>query len=135
MKNLEIAWREELIKRLQAPLNTLNRKYEAEQLQRNNRLKELETYSSVEDAQEAYGYGNITLEEYDFICGSLKEHEKEHENIVTPISAAREELLSIISKYEKDIRYFKWEALSDEEKEAIEQKNADYKQKLKYKLR
>lgn len=126
MKNLEIAWREELLNRLEAPENTLKRKFEKEHMKREARFTELQQYSSLEEAHDAYGYGEITLEEYDLICQNFNEAE----NIKTPVSAALDELVSIRARLKKDIEYFKWEALTDAEKREIEHRNEAYKQEL-----
>lgn len=126
MKDLEIAWREELLKRLEAPKNTLNRRFEKERLDREARFAELQQYSSVEEAHDAYGYGEITLEEYDLICEDFNNIEK----IETPVALALDEIISIMGKLKKDIEYLKWEALSDDKKQAIKDRNEAYKQEL-----
>lgn len=126
MKNLEIAWREELLKRLEAPKNTLKRKLEKELIEQEARLVKLRQYSSLEEAHDAYGYGEITLDEYDLISQDFNNLE----NIQTPVSLALDELISIMGRLKKDIDYLKWEALSDAEKQAIEDKNEAYKREL-----
>ena len=131
MKNsteLEIEWREELIKRLQTPLKSLNKAYKEEQQVMADRLKELSIYNSPEDAHEAYGNNSITIEEYYQICdGFITKKES------TSVSAARDELRHIISRLKGDIRDFKWEELPDEERARILLSNEEYK-KRKWRL-
>ena len=55
MKNFEIAWREELLERLEAPKKTLTRKFEKERMKREFRFAELQQYGSLEEAHDAYG--------------------------------------------------------------------------------
>jgi hypothetical protein len=83
------------------------------------RLEELNQYSSPEDAHEAYGYGYITWDEYE----QIRQNFETSEEMVSPVGAAKDELRTIIARLEKDIRYFEWEGLSDEEKHKIEQQS------------
>jgi hypothetical protein len=126
-ENFEILWRKELLKRLQSPLNTLTRQFEKENEKRLRRVEELRQYSSTEEAHDAYGYGYITLAEYEQICQDFENAE----NTITPVAAARDELKSFISRIESEIRYFKWENLSDEEKSEIEKRNNEWRKSMK----
>jgi hypothetical protein len=110
-ENFEITWRKELLKRLRAPMNTLTRQVAKEQERTLKRIAELKQYSSPEEAHEAYGYGYITLDEYDEIRRDFETAEK----TVTPVAAAMGELQSIIS------------GLSDEEKAEIEKRNDEWR--------
>lgn len=127
VNDFEITWRKELIKRLQSPMNTLTRKYEKEQAQKQKRVEELRQYSSSEEAHEAYGYAYITLDEYEQICKDFENVEK----ILSPVAAAREELRTIISRLKEDVRYFEWEKLSDSEKREIEKSNEIYRNNIR----
>jgi len=127
MEKFEIQWRKELLKRLQTPTNTLNRQFDREQAAKEKRNEELQVYQSPEEAHDAYGYGYITWDEYQQICKDFEAAD----SVITPVSAARDELKSIMAKLNSDIRYFKWEALSDEEKQAIEKNNEEYRNQFK----
>ena len=122
----EIAWRKELLQRLQVPMNTLTRKLAKEQELKLKRLEELQQYSSPQEAQDAYGYGYITWEEYEAICQGFEVAE----NTVSPVEAAKDELQEIILRLEADIRHFRWTALSDEEKAEIEKRNSEWRDDL-----
>jgi len=120
---LEIAWRKELVKRLQSPMNSLTRKITKEQELKQKRLEELKKYSTPEEAHDAYGYGYITWDEYEQIRQDFDTADK----IVSPVEAARDELQSIIARLASEIRYFEWDKLSDAEKLEIEQKNEEWR--------
>jgi hypothetical protein len=117
----EIQWREILLKKLKSPLASLEKQCGKEWAKRNERIRNLRAYPTLEDAQEAYGYGDITLEEYDLICRGFEEEEK-----TMPFEAARDELAEIVAKLKKDIRDLEWESLPEEEKDRIIESNGKF---------
>jgi Lhr-like helicase len=83
----------------------------------------LAQYSSYEDAQEAYGYGNITFDEFERVAKLFEGLEEKPK--VTAVGAAHDELAHFISRLRREIRGFEWEMLPDEEKERIERETEE----------
>lgn len=66
-RNFEIAWRELLIKRLKTVQGVLRRDAAAEKKALTDESIAAAGYSSVEDAHEAYGWGEITEKQFNLI--------------------------------------------------------------------
>jgi hypothetical protein len=123
-KNLEIEWRETLVKALQPSLKSLVKKHEKE-LEKKRMLREkLSVYNTEEEAKEAFGYGDITEEEYRQITDEFEIFDMTAD--MTAVSASLDELIHIISRLKSEIRYFEWEDLPEEEKTRREKIAEDY---------
>jgi len=118
---LEIKSRKELLKRLSYPLEQLRRADEKEEDQRAKQAIMLSEYESVEDAQEAYGYGHITEAEYDLITDIFEGAENAER--LTPVSLALKILMEFMGQMQREIRSIEWEMLSPEERERIARAN------------
>ena len=126
---LEIAWRKELLARLQAPLNVLQRKVDREELKRLERAKTLSYYESAEEAHEAYGYGEITYSEYEAIKARFEGAERGGETM-TAVEAALEELHDFMRRLHLQVRDLEWSALPDEEIERIHASNEAFRAQM-----
>lgn len=121
----EIQWREKLLSSLSPTLTTYNKHVTKERQAAMERQAEIrKLYPTPEDAHEAFGYGNITEDEYREIAEQL-----ESVNI-TVYTAARDELKSFMSRLRREIKDFTWESTPKEEKERIRANNEQYKQTL-----
>ena len=127
---LEIAWRKELLARLQAPLKVLKRKAGREQEQRLARAQELSVYESAEEAHEAYGYGYITWDEYSAIKDRFDNVELGCVDM-SAVEAALVELLTIVRRLQNEIKEYEWSALPEEEKQRIQANSEAYRAALK----
>jgi len=126
---LEIAWREELLARLQAPLKVLKRKAGKEAERRLARARELSAYESEEDAHEAFGYGYITFEEYDAIRDRF-DHVGPGSETMSAAEAALDELQHFMSRLRREIKDLAWSALPKEEQQRIEAGNEAFRAAL-----
>jgi len=122
----EIEWRKALVSRLVRVQTTMNKAAAAEEEAANARRDELRQYQTKEEAIEAYGYGDISLEEYRAILDDF-----ESKPAPTVTSAARDALREYINRLRRDIRYFEWEMLPDEEKERVHRSNEEKKAALR----
>lgn len=130
---MEIDWREYLIKKLMPTCNSLQVAARKEKEKNEARLSTLRGYNTAEEAQDAYGYGSITREEYEAILDRI-ETDKEAAATVTKNSAALEELSAFIARLQREVRDLRWETLPDAEKERIRTANSDYKEELNRRL-
>jgi|GEM_PF-2473649 len=126
--NLEVACRKLLLKRLQTPMNTLERARAKEVEESEKRIASLTEYQAPEEAHEAFGYGYISEDEYRKVCDYFKDGEQISSGSVTETGAAIEILSEFISRLEGEIRYFEWEALPKEEKARIEASNEAWRE-------
>jgi len=125
---LEIDWRKELLARLKGPLDVLQRKADREELKRLDRAKTLSLYESVDEAHEAYGYGEITWAEYEAIRARFDG--TDGEETMTPVEAALEELHDFVRRLHLQVRDLEWSALPDDEKDRIQASNEAYRAEL-----
>jgi len=125
----EIKCREILIKRLGTSLSSLTRTVDKENTDRQERVKELSVYQSVQEAHDAYGFDYITWDEFETIKRRFEDAEYAEETSSTTASAALSILKEFIGRLQADIRHFKWEALSPEEKRRIEKENAELRKR------
>jgi len=123
---LEIEWRRELLARLQAPLNVLQRKAAKEKETLLARARELSVYESAEEAHDAFGYGEITYDEYLVIKARFDNVEYGENEAMTAVQAALEELLDFMRRLRKQIGDLEWSTLSEEEKTRIQSSNEAY---------
>jgi len=122
----EIEWRKALIAKLVRVQTTMNKAAAAEEEAANVRRDELRQYQTKEEAQEAYGYGDISLEEYRAIVDDF-----ESNPTITVMCAARDDLREYINRLRREIRDFEWAMLPDEEKERIHRRSAEEKAALR----
>jgi hypothetical protein len=127
---LEIAWRQELLARLQAPLNVLKRKAGKEQEKRLARARALSGYESAEEAHDAYGYGEITYAEYLLVEKHFNHKEHADGEAMTAAEAALDELQGFTRRLQSQIKDLKWSALPEEEKQRIQASNEAYRAEL-----
>ena len=127
---LEIEWRKELLARLQAPLKVLQRKASKEAEKRLARAQELSAYETEEEAHEAFGYGEITLDEYYSIKDRFDNVEPGGVT-VTAAEAALEELQDFMHRLQSEIKDLEWSALPEAEKQRIQASNEAYRAALK----
>jgi hypothetical protein len=123
----EIQWREKLLSSLARVLTAYNKQVDAERQEAINRQLEIRAlYPTPEEAQDAFGYGDITEDAYRGIVEQL-------ESVASPtiLSAARDELKEFISRLRREIKGFEWDALPEAEKERIRQSNDQFKADLK----
>lgn len=114
----EIKCREYLVKRLGVLRRDIEKTVAKEKEVREKRKNKLCEYETIEQAQEAYGYGDITLEEYDEIYEVL-EKAVGFAEVKTPKAAALEILLEFMGRQKSEIRDFEWELKTPEEQERI----------------
>lgn len=122
----EIKCRKYLVKRLGVLRRDIEKTVAKEKAVRESRVKELCEYEDIDQAQEAYAYGNITLEEYDAIRDVLEKGIQFAES-KTPKSAALEILIDFMVRQNREIQDFEWELKTPEERERIEKFNAEFR--------
>jgi len=122
----EIKCRQYLVKRLGILKRDLEKTVAKEQEVRKARIKELCEYEDAEQAQEAYGNADITLEEYNAVRDVLEKGAKFAES-KTPKFAALEILVDFMVRQNREIRDFEWELKTPEERERIEKFNAEFR--------
>jgi hypothetical protein len=126
--DFEIAYRKELIKRLEYPMKQLEAALKKEEQKEEAHKKKLAQYSDEYEALDAYGYGFITEAEYERI---KKIFSGEDTRELSVIEAARAELSDFIFKLEGDVRSLEWSKLSPEKQAEIERKNEERKAEIK----
>lgn len=122
----EIAWREIVIAKLERVLAPLNKVAKLEQMDAAARQNEIRrAYSTPEEAQDAYGYGYITEDEYQEFLSEM-----EHKDAPTMTSAARDYIKEQLARLRREIKDFRWMALPEAEREAIKARNKRYREEL-----
>lgn len=123
----EIRWRKALIKKLIPFAEKFSKRAENQRTKQIDRQSELRSlYPTEEEAHEAFGYGNITEDEYLQIAEDLAIPDKP-----TNDSAARDELYDLISRLKREVKDFEWELLPEREREAIKVANAEFRNSIK----
>jgi hypothetical protein len=112
---LEIKARKEVIKRLTYPIAQLVKADAKERAKRKERAAALSEYKTIVEAQDAYGYGIITDDEYDAICEAIESGEKYVEETMTPVNLALKILRDFTRQMESEIRSLEFELLPPEE--------------------
>ncbi len=118
----EITARKLVIKRLRSPLAHAQALGEKKHGERLARIAELSEYKSYSDAQEAYGFGCITEEEFDTIVDFL-EHSEEMKQIKSVEEHAADILAEFVNRLQVEIAGFEFELLPEKKKEEIRNKN------------
>lgn len=118
----EIKSRKLVLKRLAYPLSLAIAAAEKEKAARLKRLDELGQYKDFQDAQDAYGFGVITEEEYDAVLDFLENKEK-MEAVKSLEEHAADILQEFVLKLQRDIAGFEFELLPQKEQAKIRQRN------------
>ena len=116
---IEIKVREILLKRLTHPGELLQAAAKKDADRRGERVNGAREYKTYEEAQDAYGWGLLTDEEFAGIAKALEEGDEYIETTRTPTELANEMLKEFMARLESDIRSFEYELLPAEEKERI----------------
>jgi hypothetical protein len=127
---LEIKARKELIKRLNHPAELLKVAAKKESDRRSERVNSLREYKTYSEAQEAYGWGIITEEEFYVIAKALEEGDEYIENTRTPTEIANEMLKEFIVRLDKEVRSFEFELLPPEEQERIRKEHEELRARI-----
>lgn len=127
---IEIKVREILLKRLTHPADLLRAAAKKEADRRDERVNNAREYKTYAEAQEAYGWGLITDEEFAGIAKALEEGDEYIETTRTPTELASEMLKEFIARLESDIRSFKYELLPPEEKERIHKESEERRARI-----
>lgn len=117
---LEIAAREQLLRRLERTLKLLNNR--ANVRRKNMILKERalrEEYRTVDEAHEAYGYGFISEKQYKEIVEAIENKDEKIAALVFPEQAAASILFDFMRRLMNEIEAFKFELLPPEEQSRI----------------
>lgn len=118
----EIKVRKLVIKRLKSPLAHAQALGEKKRVERLARIAELSEYKSYYDAQEAYGFGCITEEEFDTIVDFL-EHSEEMKQIKSVEEHAANLLAEFVNRLQAEIAGFEFELLPEKKQKEIRNKN------------
>ena len=132
---LEIKCRETVLKKLATVKKQLEGSVQKENKKREEEFKALSVYQTYEEIQDVYAYGEMTDEQRYMAIALLENHEKQMEYPTTNNSAALSILNNFCSTLNREIRDFKWECLSDTEKEAVAINNAKFRDDLGTKCR
>lgn len=122
---LELKARKELLKRLQHPTQLIDTAAKKEKDKRAARIEAARQYKDFYDAQDAYGCGVITEEEFDEICEALELGDKYINEEKSPVEAAAEILGDFVRKQLSEIHNLEWDLLPEKEKDRIRQQNEE----------
>lgn len=126
--SFDIKCRKYLTKRLGTLLRDIEKTVQKEKGVRADRVKTLTAYQDLGDAQDAFGYGEITEGEYDEIRDVLATGADFIESI-TPKSAALDMLKEYIGRLKSDIHSLEWEMRPPEEQERILKAQTEFREK------
>lgn len=112
----EIRARELALRRLATPLKQAKAAGEKIKEKRRQKVADLSAYKDVDEASEAFGYGQISESEYSAILDYLEAGEQFVEEI-SPEEAAASILEECVARITREIAEFRWDLLSPEEKE------------------
>lgn len=121
----EIRARKIVVKRLSTPLKLAQVAADKKKVERQARIEAACAYESYQDAQNAYGWGIITEEEFDEIAEILEKGTEELEKCRTPEEAAAKILEEFVLHLEREIQGLEWENLPEKEKARIRQQNME----------
>lgn len=127
----EIRARKLVVKRLATPVKQAKTAATKKETVRRARIEAACAYDSYEDAQNAYGWGIITEEEFDEIADILEKGTAEMEGCRTPEEAAASILEGFINHLEREIAGLEFELLPEKEKSKIRQRNIEILEKRK----
>lgn len=127
----EIRARKLVLKRLTTPAKQAKAAADKKEAERRARIEAACAYESYQDAQNAYGWGIITEEEFDEIAEILEKGTAELEGCRTPEEAAASILEDFIHHLEREIAGLEFELLPEKEKARIRQRNMEILEKRK----
>lgn len=122
---LELKARKELLKRLQHPTQLIDTAAKKEKDKRAARIENARQYTSYQDAQDAYGWGIITEEEFDEVVKAMELGDKYVNEEKSPVEVAAEILADFVRKQLSEIHNLEWELLPEKEKERIRKQNEE----------
>ena len=122
----EIRCRKYLVKRLTVLKDAIEKTVDKEKEARKAQIERLCKFKDTDEAANAYGYGDITEEEYQEVCAALEEGAAFVEFTKTPKAAALEILKEFMDHQEREIADFEWSMKSPEEQERIRKKNEEF---------
>lgn len=120
----EIKTRELVLKRLSHPLALAQSAAEKKRSERLARLEELGEYKTFEEAQDAYGWGHITEEEFEAVKSFL-EHKEELKSERSAEEYAADILQEFVARLRREISGFQFELLPPKEQKRIQQQQAE----------
>lgn len=123
----EIKCRKYLVNRLETLRKDIEKTVNKEKEGRKARVEKLCEYKDSYEASEAYGYGDITEDEYREILEHLEEGADFVEFTKTPKAAALEILREFMQRQKQEINDFEWEMKSPEERERILKERAEWR--------
>ena len=127
---LELRARKEIIKRLQYPLNQLKKAVEKEKNTRQQRASKLLAFETLEEAQEAYGYAEISYEEFYLVRKCFKNAETLVNGTLTATDIALGLLHDFIRRVESEKHDLEFELKSPEEKDRIRRERELLQEKI-----
>lgn len=126
----EIRVRKLVVKRLETPLKLAVAAGEKKRAARLARLDELGEYKSYNDAQDAYGFGCITEEEFDQIVDFL-ENKEQMKDVKSVEEHAADILQEFVCGLRREIASFEFDLLPKKEQERIRQQNYELLERRK----
>lgn len=112
---LEVKARQELLRRLEHPIKLLKVAGEKERIRREERVTQAHEYKTIDEAQEAYGWGYLSDDEYHAIKEAIESGEEYIENTISPVELAAKILIDFTSRISSEIRSLEFELLPLEE--------------------
>lgn len=122
---LELKGRKELLRRLQHPTRLIDAAAKKEKDKRTARIEKARQFKDYHDAQDAYGFGCITEEEFDAVVEALELGEEYIEKEKSPVEVAAEILADFVRLQLSEIHGLEWDLLPEKEKERIRKQNEE----------
>lgn len=129
----EVKCRKYLLKRLGVLERDIKKTVSKEKAARKTQVERLCKYKDSDEAAEAYGYCDITEEEYVEVLAHLEEGAAFVEFTKTPKAAALEILHDFMTRQESEIASLEWMIKSPEEQADILKANAEFRERHKLK--
>lgn len=123
----EIRCRKYLVKRLTVLKNDIEKTVAKEKEARKAQIERLCKFKDTDEATEAYGYCDITAEEYQEVCDALEKGAAFVEFTKTPKAAALEILKDFMVRQKQEIVDLEWSMKSPKEQERIRKENEEYR--------
>lgn len=128
---LEIAAREELLKRLQYPKTQLKKASQKEVEKRQAKIDKMKKYDSYEVAHELWGWGELTDKELDEVKEFFEKGESYIYDTVSAEEYAHRMLTQYMVRVMKEVAGIKYELLPEEEKRRREKEEAENRHQIK----
>lgn len=112
---LEAKARKELLRRLEHPLKLLKTAGEKERAKREERITSAREYKTIVDAQEAYGWGYLSDDEYHALVESIEKGEEYVENTISHVEMAADMLNDFVRRMASELRGLEFDLLPFEE--------------------